>query len=80
MNVRFEGNSGHDTDVKRCLLMTQSGLSAGPHSILDTANSAGPLADEEGPSITIGVRLRSNDLDFRVRGGRSMVRNIGCEP
>ena len=25
MNVRFEGNNGHDADVKRCLLMTQSG-------------------------------------------------------
>ena len=26
-NVRFEGNNGHDADVTRCLLMTQSGLS-----------------------------------------------------
>jgi hypothetical protein len=25
MNVRFEGNNGHDADVTRCLLMTQSG-------------------------------------------------------
>jgi hypothetical protein len=25
MNVRFEGNNGHDADVARCLLMTQSG-------------------------------------------------------
>ena len=25
MNVRFEGNNGHDGDVTRCLLMTQSG-------------------------------------------------------
>jgi acetyl esterase/lipase len=25
MNIRFEGNSGHDADVTRCLLMTQSG-------------------------------------------------------
>jgi len=24
-NVRFEGNNGHDADVTRCLLMTQSG-------------------------------------------------------
>ena len=24
-NVRFEGNNGHDADVSRCLLMTQSG-------------------------------------------------------
>jgi hypothetical protein len=42
--------------------------------IRDTINSADPLAEEEGPSITIGVtcvRLRSNDLDFRVREGRS---------
>ena len=23
-NVRFEGNNGHDADVTRCLLMTQS--------------------------------------------------------
>ena len=23
MNVRFEGNNGHDADVTRCLLMTQ---------------------------------------------------------
>jgi hypothetical protein len=25
MNVRFEGHNGHDADVTRCLLMTQSG-------------------------------------------------------
>jgi hypothetical protein len=25
MNVRFEGNNGHDADVTRCLLLTQSG-------------------------------------------------------
>ena len=25
MNVRFEGNKGHEADVMRCLLMTQSG-------------------------------------------------------
>jgi hypothetical protein len=24
MNVRFEGNNGHDADVTRCLLMTLS--------------------------------------------------------
>jgi len=27
MNVRFEANNGHDADVTRCLLMTQSGHS-----------------------------------------------------
>ena len=27
MNVGFEGNNGHDADVMRCLLMTQSKLS-----------------------------------------------------
>ena len=25
MNVRFERNNGHDADVTRCLLLTQSG-------------------------------------------------------
>ena len=25
MNVRFEGNNGHDADVTRCLLLTLSG-------------------------------------------------------
>ena len=25
MNVRFQGNNGHDADVTRCLPMTQSG-------------------------------------------------------
>ena len=25
MNVRFEGKNGHDADMTRCLLMTQSG-------------------------------------------------------
>ena len=25
VNVRFDGNNGHDADVTRCLLMTQSG-------------------------------------------------------
>ena len=25
MNVRFEGNNGHDANVTRCPLMTQSG-------------------------------------------------------
>jgi hypothetical protein len=28
MNVRFEGNNGHDADVTRCLLMTYSRLLA----------------------------------------------------
>ena len=28
MNVRFEGNNGHDADVMRCLLMTLNGLLA----------------------------------------------------
>ena len=28
MNVRFEGNNGHDADVTRCLLLTQSGHNA----------------------------------------------------
>ena len=27
MNVRFEGKNGHDADMTRCLLMTQSGHS-----------------------------------------------------
>jgi hypothetical protein len=27
MDVRFEGNNGHDADMTRCLLMTQSGHS-----------------------------------------------------
>src|SRR4029077_11697638 len=26
MNVRFEGNNGHDADATRCLLLTHSGL------------------------------------------------------
>ena len=29
MNVRFEGNNGHDADVTRCPLMTQNGRCAG---------------------------------------------------
>jgi hypothetical protein len=28
INVRFEGNNGHDADVARCLLMTLSGHSS----------------------------------------------------
>ena len=35
MNVRFEGNTGRDADVTRCLLMTQSGH-PGPASRLAT--------------------------------------------
>ena len=31
MNVRFEGTNGHDADVTRCRLMTQSGQSERPH-------------------------------------------------
>jgi hypothetical protein len=30
MNVRFEGNNGHDADVTQCLLMTQSGHASAP--------------------------------------------------
>jgi hypothetical protein len=30
MNVGFEGNNGHDADVMRCLLLTQSGLGPAP--------------------------------------------------
>jgi hypothetical protein len=29
MNVRFEGNNGHDADVARCLLLTQTGHRVG---------------------------------------------------
>jgi hypothetical protein len=29
-HVRFEGNNGHDADVARCLLLTQSGHLEGP--------------------------------------------------
>ena len=28
VNVRFEGNNGHDVDVTRCPLMTRSGHAA----------------------------------------------------
>jgi hypothetical protein len=33
MNVRFEGKNGHDADVTRCLLMTQSG-----HFVVDPSS------------------------------------------
>ena len=35
MNVRFEGNNGHDADVTRCLLMTQSGHAPGLYGLED---------------------------------------------
>ena len=36
-NVRFEGNNGHDADVMRCQLMTQSGHSmARSYALLST--------------------------------------------
>ena len=34
MNVRFEGNNGHDADVTRCLLMTLSGHPLGTQNEL----------------------------------------------
>ena len=40
MNVRFEGNNGHDADVTRCLLMTQSG-----HSHTNVPNTLEPGSD-----------------------------------
>jgi hypothetical protein len=32
MNVRFEGNNGHDADVTRCRLLTHSGQVMSPDS------------------------------------------------
>jgi len=41
MNVRFEGNNGHDADVTRCLLMTHSGPYGAP--LLECARMSGLL-------------------------------------
>jgi hypothetical protein len=42
MNVRFEGNNGHDVDVTPCLLMTQSGhLTQKPPKIRRNVPGAG---------------------------------------
>ena len=37
MNVRFEGNNGHDATVTRCPLMTQSGHAACPPLVLSSS-------------------------------------------
>jgi len=41
MNVRFEGNSGHEADVTRCLLMTHTGRRSDFVSIIAQAISLG---------------------------------------
>ena len=45
MHVRFEGNNGHDADVTRCLLMTQSGHVAWDRSALDKERYVGAETD-----------------------------------
>jgi len=39
MNVRFEGNNGHDADVTRCLLLTHSGHTARAERLPDSVRS-----------------------------------------
>ena len=41
IHVRFEGNNGHDPDVTRCLLLTQSGLSGSAQAREALATFAG---------------------------------------
>src|SRR6476619_2704863 len=58
MNVRFEGNNGHETDVRRYLLMTQSGdLTQNPPNIRPNmpGAGAGPGAGDGGvrPAVIV---------------------------
>jgi hypothetical protein len=54
MNVRFQGKSGHDADVTRCLLMTQNGHVTEPSSL-------------PSPSISRVTSL-TNKVEFRLCG------------
>jgi hypothetical protein len=63
MDVRFQGNNGHDADVTRCLLMTQSGH---PDSALRkttprlSSGSVSPMGSERCPQDArpTGLELR----------------------
>ena len=58
MNVRFEGNSGHDADVTRGLLLTHSGHCVPGRALAQNVrlplNAAGLLLDEIAKTAVIG--------------------------
>ena len=61
MDVRFQGNNGHDADVARCLLMTHSGLSGsaqGREALATLASDGDNLARRACKSLTQGPHAR----------------------
>ena len=76
MNVRFEGNNGHDADVTRRLLMTRGGRSAQRSSgrrICDGVDLQiiGRLARIIDAQVIFDLELKS--CRFVVSAGGSMV-------
>ena len=79
MNVRFEGNNGHDPDVTRCLLMTHSGHASTMRTARPTTGS--PLSVSEAgtapfdpASSCFGFFRRLNPADpFITREGPNVL-------
>src|SRR6476661_4817467 len=69
MNDRFEGNNGHDADVTRCLLLTQSGHSCSLVTFV-TADLLGNSTVEDG--CRSGARCRTAGPHNGKRGQRSL--------
>ena len=72
MNVRFEGNNGHDADVTRCLLMTQSGHVKAPrpsiHPSLPQGSNSPLTRDVDGevldPRLLNWLRIELHQLHY----------------
>jgi hypothetical protein len=53
MNVRFEGNNGHDADVTRCLLVNHSGKFDGDGRRIEMRYTEGNGCPEGGLAILL---------------------------
>src|SRR6476661_10999304 len=87
MNVRFEGNNGHETDVRRYLLMTQSGdLTQNPPNIRPNipGAGAGPGAGDGGvrPAVIVPLdRMAAGGFwDALDSGGSGPASSPGTPP
>ena len=73
-NVRFEGNNGHDADVTRCLLMTQSG-----HPEQNTARHKNRHGALSNPKMRFAGKEEASATHPRVSHGRWRPRRGNVE-
>src|SRR4029078_6299874 len=81
MNVRFEGNNGHETDVRRYLLMTQSGhLTQNPPNIRPNGPRAGDGGVRPAVIVPLDRKTAGGFLDAWGGGGGAPAPSPGTPP